>query len=250
MEDKLNINRPLVSVITVVCNGEKHIEGTIRSVIHQTYDDFEYVIVDGGSTDQTMGIVRKYEDRIDRWISEKDEGIYDAMNKGVRLSKGKWIYFLGSDDFFRDEKVLERVKGYLKDNLAVVFGRIEYEDGKKVVSRFNWNTWLHNTIHHQSAFYNRSLFDNWEYDTRLKIISDYELNLMIFLKKNGYRFVDEVIAVCGSTGLSRTKSFEAFKETNRVRRKHLGILRNCIFYGLFSAKHLIYMIFCFIKKKL
>ena len=250
MKKKLNNNRPLISVITAVYNGEKHIEGTIRSVINQTYDNFEYVIVDGGSTDRTIEIVKKYEDRIDRWISEKDDGIYDAMNKGVRLSRGEWLYFLGSDDIFRDDKVLEGIKNYLKDNLAVVFGRIEYEDGEKVVSRLNWNTWLHNTIHHQSAFYNSSLHDNWEYDTRLKLISDYELNLMIFLNKYEYLFVNQVIAVCRSSGLSRTQLLQAFKETNLVRRKHLGALKNCLFYVLYSAKQLIYMTFRFTKNRL
>lgn len=234
--------RPLISVITVVHNGEEHLERTIRSVTHQTFDNFEYVIVDGGSTDGTVEIITRCEDAIDRWISEKDDGIYDAMNKGVRLSRGEWIYFLGSDDRFRDEQVLVRMKDFLKGDLAMVFGGIEYEDGRKVLSRFYRNTWLHNTIHHQSAFYRRALFENWEYDTRYGLISDYELNLMVFLGEYDYRFVDEVIAVCRSSGRSRTQLLKAFRETNAVRRKHVGVWKNGVFCALFSVKYFVSMI--------
>src|SRR3990172_7180600 len=92
--------RPLISVITVVYNGAKYIEQTIQSVINQTYDNIEYIIVDGASTDNTLKIINKYEDRIDYWISEADSGLWNAMNKGVRLATGDILNFLNSDDFY------------------------------------------------------------------------------------------------------------------------------------------------------
>jgi len=95
--------KPLISVVTVVYNGEKHLEQTIKSVLDQGYDNIEYIIIDGGSTDGTLEIIKKYEDAIDYWVSESDGGIYDAMNKAISLATGEWINFMNSgDDFFSD----------------------------------------------------------------------------------------------------------------------------------------------------
>ncbi|MCM8833252.1 MAG: glycosyltransferase [Candidatus Omnitrophica bacterium] len=91
---------PLISVITVVLNGERYLEETIQSVINQTYPNVEYIIIDGGSTDGTLDIIKKYEDKIDYWVSEKDKGIYDAMNKGIRVASGEGLLFLNAGDFF------------------------------------------------------------------------------------------------------------------------------------------------------
>ncbi|MDH5645697.1 MAG: glycosyltransferase, partial [Candidatus Heimdallarchaeota archaeon] len=93
-------NKPLVTIITAVLNGVDTLERTILSVISQSYTNIEYIIIDGGSTDGTIDIIRKYEHAIDCWVSESDTGIYDAWNKGVRLSNGEWIAFLGADDSY------------------------------------------------------------------------------------------------------------------------------------------------------
>lgn len=91
---------PLITVITVVLNGEGHLEETMQSVLNQTYPNVEYIIVDGGSTDGTLDIIRKYGDRIDYWVSEKDKGIYDAMNKGIKVALGSWINFMNGGTVF------------------------------------------------------------------------------------------------------------------------------------------------------
>ena len=95
---KSNSNRPLISIITVVMNGAQFLENTILSVIEQNYDNIEYIVVDGGSSDKTLKIIKKYEHIIDYWISENDNGIYDAMNKGLNLSRGEWINFMNAGD--------------------------------------------------------------------------------------------------------------------------------------------------------
>ena len=97
---------PLISIITAVLNGDKTLERTIQSVIDQDYKNIEYIIIDGGSTDGTLDIIKKYDHAIDYWMSEPDEGIYDAFNKGIQISSGEWIYFLGADDYFVDQNVL------------------------------------------------------------------------------------------------------------------------------------------------
>lgn len=106
----------MISVITVVLNGKKHLEETISSVINQNYKFIEYIIVDGGSTDGTIDIIRKYEDRIDNWISEPDRGISDAMNKGIRLATGDIVAHLHADDYYSDDSVVSSVHGAFVDH--------------------------------------------------------------------------------------------------------------------------------------
>lgn len=117
------INKPLISIVTVVFNGEKTLEKTIQSVLNQTYNNIEYIIIDGGSTDRTLEIIKKYEDKIDYWQSEPDKGIYDAMNKGIGLATGDWINFMNAGDYFYKESVIENVfsnKNY--DQFNVLYG--------------------------------------------------------------------------------------------------------------------------------
>jgi glycosyltransferase involved in cell wall biosynthesis len=105
--------KPLITIITVVYNGEKHLEQTIKSVINQNYKNIEYIIIDGVSTDGTLDIIKKYEEYIDYWVSEPDEGIYDAMNKGIGLANGEFINFMNADDWFVDTK-FKTVNNYIK----------------------------------------------------------------------------------------------------------------------------------------
>src|ERR1700722_12907065 len=97
------MSKPLVSVITVVYNGAATLETTLLSVIGQSYDRVEYIVVDGGSKDGTLDLIDRYKSHIATWVSEPDKGVYDAMNKGIRMAKGDWLFFLGSDDRFQDD---------------------------------------------------------------------------------------------------------------------------------------------------
>lgn len=126
---------PLITIITVAYNAVKDIENTILSVLNQTYPNIEYIIIDGGSTDGTLDIIKKYEDKISYWVSEADKGIYDAMNKGALKATGEWLNFMNAGDTFYDQQVLEKV---FKDNdwsdADVIYGdiNIEYPKKKKV----------------------------------------------------------------------------------------------------------------------
>jgi glycosyltransferase involved in cell wall biosynthesis len=227
-------NDPSVSIITVVRNGEKHIERAIQSVLDQTYRNIEYIIIDGGSADKTLDIVKKYEGKIAYWVSEPDNGIYDAMNKGLAAATGDWIFFLGSDDVLYDTGTLSSAASFLDKEMSLVFGNIMYHDRRVVKSRFNLFTLLHNTVHHQGAFYNADLFRNWRYDSGLQLIADYELNLRIYLTRMNYRHIDKVISLCNESGQSRANLELAFTETNNVRKKFvrgaLGQLMSALYF--------------------
>ena len=116
--------KPLISVVTVVYNGEATLEQTILSVVSQTYENVEYIIVDGGSKDGTIDIIKKYECKIDYWQSEPDRGIYDAMNKGIGLAIGEWIYIIGADDFFVDENVINELSDLFIGSYDVISGTV------------------------------------------------------------------------------------------------------------------------------
>ena len=117
---------PYISIITVVKNGEKYLEETIKSVINQTYKNYEYIVIDGGSKDKTLDIIKKYSDKIDYWVSETDKGLYDAFNKGMQLAKGDFIGIINSDDVYLS-KTLEILKKYINNNpnIDFIFGSVK-----------------------------------------------------------------------------------------------------------------------------
>jgi len=238
----------LISVITVVRNGARTLEHAILSVLTQKYENVEYIIVDGVSTDGTLDILKAYNARI-RWISEPDNGIYDAMNKGLSLANGQWIYFLGADDRLSSPETLFDVAPSLDPALSLVFGKIRYPDGKIVRSRLGLRTLLHNTVHHQGAFYHSRLFKGWRYDDNYKIVADYELNLLLYLKRQAYAGVEEDIAICGDMGASLKQWEIAVAETNAIRRKHMWAFANTLFSALNGIEMAIYRLFLLLQRR-
>ena len=168
--------KPLVSIITVVKNDEEHLERAIQSVINQSYDNIEYVIIDGASTDGTMGIIREYEDHIDYWMSEPDRGLYDAMNKGVGIARGDWIYFLGCDDILLGN--LTHIAANFKDHNTIYYGDVYVPKLHRLYDgRFSAYKLMVRNICHQSIFYPKKVFGRYSYDQKYKIWADYVLNM-------------------------------------------------------------------------
>ncbi|OAG27024.1 glycosyltransferase family 2 protein [Thermodesulfatator autotrophicus] len=173
---------PLITVITVVLNGEKYLEETIQSVINQTYPNVEYIIIDGGSTDGTIDILKKYEDRIDYWVSEKDKGIYDAMNKGIKLTLGRWVNFMNAGDYILDlgglELCVNKVIACSEYINSFLFGVLT-QHGKKIYPHkfFFTNLGQHFMyklpVYHQGIFYNVNFIKKRQYSLKYTFISDY-----------------------------------------------------------------------------
>lgn len=185
-----------ISVITISYNSASTIEDTLRSVLTQTYLDIEYIVVDGLSKDHTVEIIQKHEDRFNgrlKWISEKDKGLYDAMNKGIQMATGDVVGILNSDDFFYDNHVLQKVADAFKDETLdatigdIVFVREDNHD--KIIRRYSAKNWKPSKFAwgymppHPSFFVRRKYFDQLGYyKMGYKIAADYELLIRFLLK--------------------------------------------------------------------
>ncbi len=231
-----------ISVITICLNSERYIAQTIESVISQTYAEKEYIMVDGGSTDGTLDIIRKYEDRIDCLISEPDHGIADAMNKGLDLSSGDFVIFLHSDDYFVDSNVLDKAAGHLSNDAEIFLFDIFFEkNGKKVLKTprgFNWWLNIKNGVFHQSTICSRALFDKIGFfDTSYKIAMDYDFFLRAYRKGVCTKKIHIPLSVMRLVGISsqtdRNSLRARFSEEKRVHEKNCQNRVAKIFYSMF-----------------
>jgi glycosyltransferase involved in cell wall biosynthesis len=208
--------KPLITVITVTYNEYKTIEKTIKSVIDQTYDNVEFIIIDGGSSDGTVDVLKNYNDNIDYWISEKDNGVYDAINKAIRISNGDWILVLGSNDAFYEKTTLAQIAPYLLHSNYVYYGDV-YCPSRKITygGRFNTFRLFYENIPHQGLFYPRNIFKRYQYNLNYKICADYDLAIRCFFDRD-YKFkhIPCIIAeYADDGGLSKTMADEKFAKT-------------------------------------
>jgi glycosyltransferase involved in cell wall biosynthesis len=183
-----------ISIITVVFNNERTILDAMTSVLTQTYEDIEYIIIDGKSTDQTLSIIQSCSDRVSKVVSESDEGIYDAMNKGIAIATGEIVGILNSDDVYTDEHVLKKVMDKFKENdeLEAVYGDLVYVEQNDLLATVR--TWKSRPYYsryfedghvppHPSLFLKRSVYIKaGVFNLSLKLAADYEFMLRIFKK--------------------------------------------------------------------
>jgi glycosyltransferase involved in cell wall biosynthesis len=222
--------KPLFSIITVCYNEEKNIEKTCKSVSSQKYKNFEWVVVDGKSTDNTLSIIKKYKKNISTLISEKDTGIYNAMNKGIRKSKGEYLLFLNGGDHLKDAETLQRVANFIdRDNRKseIYYGNLHYE-GEGVVDYkhavLNKRFFIKKTISHQATFIKRRLLLKYgNYNEEYRIISDYEFWIKAIVKgKAKTKYLPVVVAVFNLEGISTNYKLSKIqiKERNDVLLKY------------------------------
>ncbi len=189
-----------VSVVTVCLNREKTIERTIQSVVSQTYPNIEYIVIDGKSTDRTLEIIGKYRHKIDQLVSEKDEGIYDAMNKGLRLTTGELIGFINSDDWYEPDAIETVVNAFLKDEYAdVIYGNMNVYDDKANFLRIRYPSppkELHTrmAIPHPSVFIRGNIYRKYGFDTKYEWGADHDLLLKIYSQGYVFRYINKSIA--------------------------------------------------------
>jgi glycosyltransferase involved in cell wall biosynthesis len=219
--------RPAVSIVTVVFNGAGTIEATIRSVLEQGYPDLEYIIVDGGSTDGTIEVIRRYEDELEYWVSEKDSGIYDAMNKAVGFCRGEWVGLINADDAYTADAIrtaMTAVEG--RPDINIVHGDIlvRYPNGSIKTKHARPSTFLlkywEMVLNHPSFFVRRSYYATHPFNTSFKVSGDHHWTLRAWLEDpSQFLYVPLPLAYFAAGGASMTNSiWRMLAEGDRIGR--------------------------------
>lgn len=231
------------SIVTVVYNGESLLEQTIRSVINQSYRDVEYIVVDGDSTDSTLQIAKKYEKHIAFIVSEKDKGIYDAMNKGARLASGDWVCFLNCGDKFVNEQTLATVANKIAsfEHPDIVYGNIliRSENGQfsERIAPLPLNK--HRMFFcHQSAFTRRDILEQYPFDINHKFSADFKLFKQCMV--HGYKFehMHFPVAIYDTTGVSHAfRELGNFDNASVVKEMDKGLQKYKFLLRLYFAAY-------------
>lgn len=208
---------PLVSVITVVLNGASFIEATLESLLENNRrQHYEVIVVDGGSDDGTVDVLRKYDQRLDYWISEPDQGIYDAITKGIGVAKGQFLYHLNVGDRLLHMPV-EQLQDAWDTEADIAAFRVRVQGRPDFIPRGGKAIRCNNSIHHQGAFYRRASFPG--YDLRYSVLADFDVNQRMLLAGARLRCYDKVVAYHGAGGVSQRSGRD---EVFQIIRKNCG----------------------------
>lgn len=246
-EHKSDRNRsdyPLVTIVTVVFNGEQFLERTIQSVLNQTYKNIEYIIIDGGSKDGTLDIIRKYENQIDYWVSEPDQGLYHAMNKGIQLATGEIIGLINSDDWYLENTIDFVVNKYLQSGhqKVIITGAIYRTDDEgniqfklnKSENFFRKNINVMNPVNHPATFVSAEVYaDIGLFNTTYKICGDHDLMYKAYYSNAiDFMIVDDCLACMTLGGVSEQMSLKTLwlivKEGYQIRKYNTPLFKNII----------------------
>ena len=223
---KSSPGNPLVSVISVALNNRKGLEATMESVFNQKYSNIEYIIIDGGSTDGSLELIQQFDERLDYWSSGPDEGIYDAMNRGIEKAGGEWTIFMNAGDVFYSHDTVRNVVRKIDPGSDLVYGSFLYvqpEYGNLTTLKKPGKLaelWLGMVFSHQALFVRTSILKRKCFDCRYRYSADYA---MVFgLEKQGYKFqkVDDIIAKVSAGGESDVNRLERRREQICIARKY------------------------------
>lgn len=207
------------SIITVNYNNSEGLRQTIESVICQTYHDYEFIVIDGGSTDESVNILKEYNNYISYWVSEKDNGIYHAMNKGILQSHGEYLNFMNSGDYFYNNNVLSDTVTYLNDD--IVHGKLFDKSRNRfpyLISKIpTMGYFYESSLQHQSCFFRRSLFQDTLYDEHYRIVSDWKFFIQQIVFQNcSFSFMPVIVASFEGGGISVNKEFDEIHNAERA----------------------------------
>mgnify|MGYP003289215095 CR=1 FL=1 len=215
-----------VSIITINYNNRNGLYRTIESVINQVYQDFEYIVIDGASTDGSIDVIKEYAEYLSYWVSEPDKGIYHAMNKGVEVASGDYCLFLNSGDYLYDKYTLLKVMN--KDcSEEIVIGKLLFLAANKLSNVNEPITMLkfyEDSIPHPSTFIKRTLFDQFKFDENYKIVSDWKFFLeVLILNECTYKIIDVIVTCYNSEGISSQNTNLVYMERQKVLEEILPV---------------------------
>ncbi len=224
--------RPHITVLTVVFNAGELLIPTLESVLALKGPDIEYIVVDGGSKDNTVDVLRRYDDRVDYWVSERDAGIYDAMNKGIALARGTFIYHLNIGDKLLAVPTL--LAGDVPAEVACIAGRVQTAADQFHTPSVGLGLKVHNTLHHQGCFYRRS--PQLRYDITYRVFSDFDLNQRLVNSGQKVLICSDIVAFHDEGGVSHTTN--RFNEVFRIIKKNEGLTWMALSYCYFKLRGL------------
>ena len=209
-----------LSIITVNLNNRDGLQKTIDSVVAQTFKDFEWIVIDGGSTDGSKELIEQYADHFAYWVSEPDKGIYNAMNKGIKVAKGDYLQFLNSGDWLCDETVLERCLVSCSE-ADVLYGNLYLLDGVNVEpcvypESLTLRFFVSGTLCHNATFIKRGLLQPVGYNEQLKLVSDWEFFLAQIMKNRVFVHINEFVVYYDMKGISTTNRELVDQEREKV----------------------------------
>jgi len=234
--------KPVLTVITVVYNNQHHIERTLNSVLNQTYQAIEYIVIDGASTDGTLNILKQYENRLSKMVSEPDKGIYDAMNKGLTMATGQYVLFMNSGDEIYAHDTVANIFASAAD-ADIYYGETEMIDNygnslgrrrHKAPKQFTWRSFNYGmSISHQAIYIKRSL--TTPYNLQYQLSADIDWILQAAKKAKIIVNVKQYVARYLVGGMSKTKHRQSLTERFAIMRQHYGLLPTILNHAVIAA---------------
>ena len=225
-----------ISIVTINYNGGKTLKRTIESIYQQSYNEkFEYIIVDGKSTDNSLEIIKEYQNKflernvLYKWVSESDSGIYNAMNKGIALSSGKIIGLLNSDDWYERDTLKKVIENFENSNIDMLYGMLRYVDNERfVMIKGEYN--IYGINYHPTVFIKKKIYKKYgNYNEKYKIAADADLLLRLKKERVKCKFIENILANFSITGISNKNFFKG----------NLEYIEICYKYGEYSLKQAI-----------
>ena len=225
-----------LSIITVNLNNRNGLQKTIDSVVSQTFRDFEWIVIDGGSTDGSKELIEQYTDHFAYWVSEPDKGVFNAMNKGIKVAKGDYLQFLNSGDWLYNQNALERCFSHIFD-ADVVYGDMGICSSntiriRKYSPKLSFNYLLGYSLGHCATFHKREILQEELYDEKLKMVADWKFYLIQALKNRKFEHLDETVSCFDTSGISSTSGYKVIAERDNVIKELMipeSILNDCRF---------------------
>jgi glycosyltransferase involved in cell wall biosynthesis len=224
---------PKISIISANLNNAEGLRRTIKSTERQAFDDYEYLIIDGGSTDGSLDVIKEYSKKITFWSSESDHGVYDALNKGIKIANGEWVIFMNSGDVFINDSVLRQIFfNEIDTNSQIIYGNTVVKGNNNKIkppAKINKGFFFFDTICHQSIFFKRTIFDLiGSHNLNYKIVSDREFLLRAFINNLTFTYRDIDVCLWETEGLSSKNINLMNKEFIEIKNIYYNILEQIL----------------------